>query len=88
LKPFPLQFRNLFDQFLHFVIVGDGLPDALLPSLRDTEKQSKNEYESAPGKMGDQKTNRIRWLSWLQIQGCGIAGDAEIVGLSLVSPRG
>jgi hypothetical protein len=20
------------------------------------------------------KTNRIRWLSWLQIQGCGIAG--------------
>jgi len=27
--------------------------------------RSQNECESAPGKMEDRKTNRIRWLSWL-----------------------
>jgi hypothetical protein len=31
----------------------------------DPAKQSKNECEFAPAKAEDQKTNRIRWLSWL-----------------------
>src|SRR6266446_4738785 len=35
-------------------------------------KQSQNECESAPGRRQDQKTNRIRRLSSLEIQGCGI----------------
>ena len=36
LDPFPFQFRNLFDQLLHQVIVIDRLANALVPSSRDT----------------------------------------------------
>src|ERR1700730_7219950 len=35
LQPLPFQFRNIFNQLLHLVIIMDGLANALLPSFGD-----------------------------------------------------